>query len=263
MATASTTRSTSAPRPWRRRPAHRRLPGRQPGPGQVALCTGTNYAGTCWIYSDGAYDYYEIANQIGNDNTRSVIVGPQTSVTLHYHAGLTTPTDTFNVSEPNFYNYAISNQASGWVVTSSAPFDNNGDGCPDPIDRDHDGLDDATDPCPNDPINDPDGDGVCGAVDNCDAAANADQADTDADSIGDACDTDADNDGISDDIDNCPTQSNANQADADNDAIGDNCDPDRDGDGLDNDGRGDACETSGMSVSGRSRRRQLPHPGKQ
>jgi hypothetical protein len=54
-----------------------------------------------------------------------------------------TPVTTLTTSEPNLYGQAVTDQASGWVVTSSAPFDNNGDGCPDPIDRDFDGIDDA------------------------------------------------------------------------------------------------------------------------
>ena len=45
---------------------------------------------------------------------------------------------------------------------------------------------------------DPDGDLVCGADDNCPNDANTDQIDTDNDGIGDACDDDDDNDGIND-----------------------------------------------------------------
>lgn len=43
-------------------------------------------------------------------------------------------------------------------------------------------------PCPFDPDNDIDDDGVCGDVDNCPDIANADQADGDDDGIGDVCD---------------------------------------------------------------------------
>ncbi|MBW2964418.1 thrombospondin type 3 repeat-containing protein, partial [Candidatus Woesearchaeota archaeon] len=42
--------------------------------------------------------------------------------------------------------------------------------------------------CPYDPLNDADGDGICGGVDNCPDAYNPDQNDTDGDGLGDACD---------------------------------------------------------------------------
>ncbi len=57
---------------------------------------------------------------------------------------------------------------------------------------------------------DSDGDGVTDPLDNCDFAANTDQADADGDGVGDACD-------------NCPATSNSSQADADSDGIGDAC----------------------------------------
>ena len=59
-----------------------------------------------------------------------------------------------------------------------------------------------------DPANlvDTDGDGVLdSAPDNCPTVANSDQANTDGDSEGDACDSDDDNDGLTDNFpDNCP-----------------------------------------------------------
>jgi thrombospondin type 3 repeat protein len=60
----------------------------------------------------------------------------------------------------------------------------------DPLDpdTDNDGLLDGADPCPRDPSNDPDGDGVCNNADNCRGVANPTQIDTDADGLGDACD---------------------------------------------------------------------------
>ena len=77
------------------------------------------------------------------------------------------------------------------------------DGCPaapDPSDRDGDGVPDAVDGCPDDPSKtepgscgcgvpdaDTDGDGVPDCVDNCRGIPNADQADTNADGLGDAC----------------------------------------------------------------------------
>ena len=67
-------------------------------------------------------------------------------------------------------------------------------------DSDGDGIDAACDNCPevNDPSNDPmqcevcddtDGDGVCNDSDNCLETSNADQADSDSDGTGDACES--------------------------------------------------------------------------
>lgn len=52
---------------------------------------------------------------------------------------------------------------------------------------------------------DSDGDGVDDHVDNCPHAPNPDQADLDADGLGDACDTDPDGDFVSDTADACPS----------------------------------------------------------
>jgi Ca2+-binding RTX toxin-like protein len=51
---------------------------------------------------------------------------------------------------------------------------------------------------------DSDGDGVADVVDNCPLVANADQADLDADGVGDVCDPDVDGDGFANAIDNFP-----------------------------------------------------------
>jgi hypothetical protein len=103
---------------------------------------------------------------------------------------------------------------------------------------------------------DSDGDGV-GRSDNCPDVANADQADTDGDGIGDACDNcptvanadqkDTDGDGVGDVCDNSPTDPNPGQGDSDNDGIGnvsDNCRdiPNTDQADADGDGRGDVCD---------------------
>ena len=110
-----------------------------------------------------------------------------------------------------------------------------------------------------------DDDSIFDLDDNCPGVANADQADTDGDAVGDACD-DEDGDGVLDVEDNCPGQANADQADADGDGVGDACE-DADGDGifdpadncrdvanvdqldLDADGVGDACDPAPNDAS--------------
>lgn len=71
---------------------------------------------------------------------------------------------------------------------------------------------------------DADCDGVEDTSDNCPDAFNPAQGDLDADTIGDACDTDRDDDGVTNDADNCVRDANADQADADADGAGDACD---------------------------------------
>jgi hypothetical protein len=79
---------------------------------------------------------------------------------------------------------------------------------------------------------DTDGDEVADARDNCQAIANADQANNDGDGLGDVCDDDDDNDGSLDVNDNCPVDANGDQADLDIDDIGDVCDDDDDDDAV-------------------------------
>ncbi len=79
---------------------------------------------------------------------------------------------------------------------------------------------------------DADSDGVGDSSDNCPNDANADQANTDGDALGDACDPDDDSDGVPDATDNCPLVANTAQADNDGDSQGDACDPDDDNDGV-------------------------------
>ena len=61
-------------------------------------------------------------------------------------------------------------------------------------------------------INDPDGDGVATAIDNCPQIANADQGNEDMDKFGDACDP-------------CPIEANDTPSDPDADGVADGCDP--------------------------------------
>ena len=74
---------------------------------------------------------------------------------------------------------------------------------------------------------DHDGDTIDDLLDNCPDVANEDQADTDGDGIGDACNDadDVDGDEYADLLDNCPDVANPGQEDTDGDGIGDACDP--------------------------------------
>lgn len=93
---------------------------------------------------------------------------------------------------------------------------------------------------------DSDQDGVFDYDDNCRLLANADQADNDANGVGDLCE-DSDTDTVPDFLDNCPVTPNPDQLDTDSDAFGDACDvcpllasedqTDTDGDGI-----GDLCD---------------------
>lgn len=86
------------------------------------------------------------------------------------------------------------------------------DNCPgvangDQLERDEDGIGDACDACPDDPANDADHDGLCAGADPCplDAA------------------NDADHDGVCESLDTCPLAYNPDQADSDGDGRGDAC----------------------------------------
>jgi len=95
---------------------------------------------------------------------------------------------------------------------------------------------------------DTDGDLIVDKYDNCLRFANPDQANQDADALGDACDPDRDGDRVECHpgimgppvcdstlaVDNCPTVPNLDQADAEGDGIGDACDPDWDNDSIAN-----------------------------
>jgi hypothetical protein len=110
------------------------------------------------------------------------------------------------------------------------------DNCPGAVnpgqqDTDGDGEGDICDPCPEDPINDPDGDTFCSGSDNCPEVSNRSQSDADSDGWGDACDpcpddpdNDVDGDGWCGDEDNCPDHANPDQTDSDGNGFGDVCD---------------------------------------
>lgn len=122
------------------------------------------------------------------------------------------------------------NRDTGLVSTTlTCPTNTTGGGSTGPTDRDRDGRPDATDNCPsiaNDQTNG-DSDRAGDACDNCPAVANDDQADSDGDGIGDACEEvfgDIDGDTIADSNDNCPLYPNPGQDDGDGDGVGDGCD---------------------------------------
>ncbi len=126
------------------------------------------------------------------------------------------------------------------------------------LDDDGDGAGNLCDPCPDDALDDADGDGFCADVDNCPAIFNDPQTDSDNDGVGNACDncdlipnsgqedfdgdgegdlcdlcTDIDMDGAGNPgfplntcpLDNCPVDPNPLQTDTDLDSVGDACDP--------------------------------------
>jgi hypothetical protein len=109
-------------------------------------------------------------------------------------------------------------------------------------------------------VSDLDGDGVLDGSDNCQEAANSDQADDDADGAGDACDVcpglydpyqnNYDDDGVGEACDNCAFEINPLQEDLDGDGVGDACDNcpsianprQENSDHEDYPGLGDACD---------------------
>lgn len=133
------------------------------------------------------------------------------------------------------------NQYSSWSAigrTLVAPpgyvcVDGDGDGFGDPG---HPENTCSADNCPsvaNADQADSDGDGIGNGCDNCPAASNIDQADSDNDGAGDLCDNcpgltnngqaDSDGDGWGDPCDNCPSVANVGQEDADHNNVGDAC----------------------------------------
>jgi len=134
--------------------------------------------------------------------------------------------------------------SNDYELQAAAPRNNDGMVGTINADSDGDGISNSADLCPNDPDNDIDSDGICagsgfqspktGDNDNCPSMSNSDQANSDNDSLGNACDPDDDNDTIADDApDNCPTTPNGpgqasvvgtgNQTDSDTNGVGDAC----------------------------------------
>ncbi|MFK7987580.1 MAG: putative metal-binding motif-containing protein [Sandaracinaceae bacterium] len=95
---------------------------------------------------------------------------------------------------------------------------------------DLDDLGDACDVCPDDPLNDVDGDEICGGADLCPNSYQVENLDGDGDGIGDVCDicpedpeNDLDSDGLCESVDNCGRVYNPCQQDHDGDGVGDAC----------------------------------------
>lgn len=88
------------------------------------------------------------------------------------------------------------------IGTDASNPDSDGDGC-----SDGEEVDEGTNPC-----------------DPCSAPPGCLEKDCNSNGVADECESDTDGDGVIDDCDNCPNDSNADQADADADDIGDACD---------------------------------------
>ena len=129
-----------------------------------------------------------------------------------------------------------------WIATLPASLDCEAPACVACVDGDGDGFGD-----PGHPTN------LC-PVDDCPLDPDPEQADTDGDQLGDACDAcpldqynDGDGDGVCGNLDTCPNRYDPLQADSDGDGPGDVCDncPVVDNTGQfdrDADGHGDACD---------------------
>ncbi len=141
---------------------------------------------------------------------------------------------------------ALSNDSDGDGISDSTEAAQGTD--PTTADTDSDGDNDKNDNCPTtsnaDQANadgdtqgdacdsDDDNDGILDATDNCPLVSNNGQLNTGGDPKGDACDGDDDGDTVADDVDNCPLAANTDQANADADTEGDVCDADDDNDTI-------------------------------
>lgn len=127
------------------------------------------------------------------------------------------------------------NLSASLELLASGGMDSDGDWVPDACDNcpsemnngqeddDMAGIGNVCDACPSDQQNDADGDGICGDADTCPFDAN----------------NDADSDEICGNVDNCPSTSNPDQLDTDANGIGDACQTNAScSDGSDNDGDG-------------------------
>jgi hypothetical protein len=118
-------------RRWAGQPGRPRAPasaatGCSPGANQIALFTSTSYAGTCAVYSTGAYPSVSANGGIGNDSAKSVKVGTGAVAVLHKNPSFGGATDdnwqTFAVSDANLGDnyYRTDNDGDDVVSTVSS-----------------------------------------------------------------------------------------------------------------------------------------------
>lgn len=186
--------------------------------GQALRITGDGFAGNATVavsaqFSDGSEHSFGTVTAQGDGTLDENITLPAGSPGAGYYGGLEASGAAANGDDRLL--------TALFAMLDSVDGDSDGDGVPaqcdlcpsdsDPLnlDTDGDGLGDVCDTCPNDPENDLDGDGLCGNLDVCPH-----------DPL-----NDADGDGICGDVDNCPSVYNPDQADTDFDTIGDACDP--------------------------------------
>jgi len=228
-----------------------------PFSGVQLLLNATNLAA---LSSNNIQDLGSLSGFLGDFG---VLTSDSLDLSFATSGGVTGGIANYHISQVDFVQYDSDNDGIPDTEDTCPGGDDN-------VDSDGDGVPDFCDQCPQAANNDADDDGVCGNVDNCPLVPNADQADTDGDNVGDACNDADDNDGDewSNERDNCPTTANPTQADADQDGMGDVCDScqldpfnDADFDGVcgnmdncptiansdqldtDEDGLGDTCDT--------------------
>lgn len=126
---------------------------------QIVLFNGLDFTGTCLLLGAGVHDFPAL-NVLGNDQAKSILVGPGTVAELYEHftpyGGLSDPSNpgvhaTFTADDPN-----LNDDVIGGLVSSAAVF----------CDGDGDGVPDNRDACPNSDLS---GLGATIVIDDCDS----------------------------------------------------------------------------------------------